>query len=267
MIEQMTIYHQDQSHYEMDDDMIDEPLETDDIDELCNAMNNTFIPNERYQHADINRLSMLSIDKKYLSETIQKIDLFYNTSDKSLILLTKAVLNDLKQASLHLTPYETCKFILSKCSILQTKDNCYIIFYPIRDNNGYNVDTHSLLYNIGEVLYNLRMNNYKPFMINVFDEIVYNQIYAYVMSAIKNIAYTKTIAFINHSIRIKNICVQYGFILWCYFLMKTKQEYEKINGILEFENKVLEVNTIYDMYLRIHLTPNDIVENIYKWFV
>lgn len=25
------------------------------VDELCNALNNSFIPNERYQHTDINQ--------------------------------------------------------------------------------------------------------------------------------------------------------------------------------------------------------------------
>lgn len=246
----------------MNDDMIDDTDES--IDELCNAMNSSFIPNEKYQYTDLNQINISSLDKKDLSDSIQKIDLFYNTSKEPLILLTKDVLNDIIKI---ITPDELNKYLSLRCSILQTKDNCYIIYYPIMDNNGYNIQTHSLIYNIGEVMVNLRMNNYRHFMIPIVNTFIYNQVYEFIMLSIKNISYNKTIAFINHSIRIKNICVQYGFILWCYFLMKTKQEYEKMNEIIKFENKILDVDTIYKLFIRLRLISNNIIENVNKWFI
>lgn len=242
------------------DEMTDDINES--IDELCNTMNNTFIPNEKYLYANINQINISLIDIN-LSDSIQKIDLFYNTSTQPLILLTRNVLDDIIKIT---TPEELNKYLISRCSILQTKDNCYILYYPIIDNNGYNIQTHSLIYNIGEVIFNLRMNNYKYFMIPIMNTFIFNQIYEYVMYNIKNITYYKTIEFINNSIRIKNICVQYGFILWCYFLMKIKQEYEKINGIIEFKDKILEVDTIYNIYFKLMSSIIKINNDIYKWF-
>ena len=241
-----------------DDAYIDEMAENIDesVDELCNALNNSFIPNEKYQHADINHMYIQSLSKKDLSDSIQKIDLFYNPSKQPLILLTRNVLNDIVKIT---TPEELDKYLTYKCCVLQTQDDCYIIYYPIMDNNGYNIQTHSLIYNIGEVIFNLRMNNYRYFMVPVVNPFIYSQVYEYVLLKIKNVTYYKSIEFLNHSIRIKNICVQYGFILWCYFLMKTKQEYERINGIIKFDDKILEVDTIYEIYLRIRLSPQFIL--------
>ena len=256
------------SYYNIDDMTdanIDEMADNIDesVDELCNALNKAFIPNERYQHADINHMYIPSLNKKDLSVSIQKIDLFYNTSKQPLILLTRNVLNDIVNIT---TPEELDKHLTYKSCVLQTQDDCYIIYYPIMDNNGYNIQTHSLIYNIGEVIFNLRMNNYRYFMVPIVNPFIYSRVYEYVLLKIRNVTYYKSIEFLNHSIRIKNICVQYGFILWCYFLMKTKQEYEKINGIIKFDDKILEVDTIYEIYLRIRLSPRDMLENVQKWF-
>jgi len=233
------------------------------IDELCNAMNNTFIPDERYQNMDLNKISIYSLNTTDLVNSIQYFDLFYNTSKIPLILLTKNVMNELIKLS---SIEELNKYLLNNSDVLQTKDNCYIIYNPIINNDGSKVETHFLLYNVGEVLYNLRINNFQNFIIHP-NVIIYNYIYDFIMFKIKNITYHKTNAFINHSIRIKNIGVQYGFILWCYFLMKTKQEYEKINSITDFNKKILDVNTIYDIYCRLKYNPNDVMTNIKKWFI
>lgn len=48
--------------------------------------------------------------------------------------------------------------------------------------------------------------------------------------------------------------------------MKTKQEYERINGIIKFDDKILEVDIIYEIYLIIRLSSRDMLENIQKLF-
>jgi len=120
-------------------------------------------------------------------------DLPYNTSENPVILFTKNIMNELLQLT---SIEEVNKYLLNKCDVLQLKDNCYIIYNPIINNNSFKVKTTTFydafyiaLSNYYSVRVSLSVNEFQEFIIQHPNIFTNNYIYEFIMSKIKNKIY------------------------------------------------------------------------------
>ena len=116
-------------------------------------------------------------------------DLPYNTSENPVILFTKNIMNDLLQLTYI---EEVNKYLLNKCDVLQLKDNYYIIYNPIINNDTLKVKTttfYDAFYKELSSYYNvwgsLRINDFQEFIIYHPNVIINNYIYEFIMFKIK----------------------------------------------------------------------------------
>jgi len=116
-------------------------------------------------------------------------DLPYNTSENPVILFTKYIMNDLLQLT---SIEEVNKYLLNNCDVLQLKDNCYIIYNPIINNDTLKVKTttfYNAFYKELSSYYivwgSLRINNFQEFIIHHPNVIINNYIYEFIMLKIK----------------------------------------------------------------------------------
>ena len=124
-----------------------------------------------------------------LVKSIPLHDLPYNTSENPVILFTENIMNELLQLT---SIDEVNKYLLNNCDVLQLKDNCYIIYNPIINNDTLKVKTTTFydafykeLYSYYIVYVSLRINEFQKFIINHPNVIINNYIYEFVMLKIK----------------------------------------------------------------------------------
>ncbi len=220
--------------------------------ELCDLLNSTSI-NTINNNFDVNYTDLTVYNIDELSESINKYNLFYNTENNRIILLTSDVKNDITNSIFN---------TLNKCSILKTNDNVFIIYYPIKNNIDNNMlYNHLNIYQVGEVLYNLRLNNLSEYITNlsIINDFINYQI------KINNIV--TTMQYLNTYITINNINIHYGFILWLYFLMKLRQDYINYYKIIDFDEKIIDCDIICNIYQKLYININKINKEINKWFL
>ena len=251
-------------------------MNNNELDLLNDSFNNISLQSTKNKF-DINYvdLSLYSIDE--LSESIIKYNLFYNINNQNIILLTKDIINDI-----NMIPYNSIQLdvlynkILSNCSILKTNDNVLILYYPLKNNidNSLNYN-HLYIYQVGEVLYNLRINNFNEFMINKSNDILLNQINKFIKNNYSNIISTSKflntiihISEINHLVYPQlNTNIPYGFILWLYFLMKIRQDYLNYYKVINFDEKIIECETIINIFNKLYYCFDKINKEVIKWFL
>jgi len=217
---------------------------------------------------DINYIDLNLYSNKLLSESIVKYNLFYNKSNSNIILLTKDIINDIYMLPcINKSTNTLYNYVLSKCSILKTNDNVYILYYPLKQNYDDSINyNHLSIYYVGEILYNLRLNNdLSDYMIdNKFSSII-EQINSFIQYNTNNII--STITFLNSYIKIIDENIPYGFILWLYFLMKIRIDYINYYRITDFDEKIIECETIYRFYKKLQINISNINKEVIKWFL
>ena len=110
---------------------------------------------------------------------------------------------------------------------------------------------HLQLYQVGEVLYNLRLNNVNDYMIQTIFTSIIEQIYEFIDNQIKLNNVITTTEFLNTNIKILNYNIPYGFILWLYFLMKLRKDYFIENKIEDLDEQIIENDVICRIFLKL----------------
>lgn len=238
-----------------------------DIDEICNLTSNINL--NPINNFNINEVDLDNYLSKDLCQSINNYNMFYNTEYKKIVLLTKEVINDIYMLPcINKSTHAIYNFVLNKCSVLKTNDNVYIIYYLIKDNFD-NIDTfnHLQVYPIGEVLYNLRINNLSDFMIQSMFTSIIDQIYDFIDKQIELNKVITTTNFLNTTIYILGFNIPYGFILWLYFLMKLRKEYNNENKIEDLDEQIIENDVICRIYLKLYNYLPVISQDVNKWFL
>ena len=105
-----------------------------DIDDLCYLTNNLSIKKINKEF-DINNEELEKYNSEELCQSIENYNIFVNSYCQKIVLLTKDVINDIYMLPcINKSTNTIYNFVLSKCSVLKTNDNVFIIYYPLKDN-------------------------------------------------------------------------------------------------------------------------------------
>ena len=239
-----------------------------DIEELCNLTSNITL-NKINKNFNINEIDLEKYQPEELYQSIEYYNIFKNTSYQKIVLLTKDVINDIYMLPcINKSTNTIYNFVLSKCSVLKTNDNVYIIYYPLTNNfDTMQTFNHLQIYQVGEVLYNLRLNNLSNFMIQTMFTSIIKQIYDFVDKQIEINNIITTTQFLNTNINILNFNIPYGFILWIYFLMKLRKDYINVNKIDDLDEQIIENDVICRIFLKLYNHLSVISNDVNKWFL
>lgn len=239
-----------------------------DIDEICDLANNITL-NKRIKDFNINEIDFEKYQPEELYQSIINYNVFKNTAYQKIVLLTKDVINSIYMLPCINNSTNTIyNFVLSKCSVLKTNDNVYIIYYPIKDNyDTMQTFNHLQVYQVGEVLYKLRLNNINDFMIQTMFTTIIDQVYEFVEQQIKLNKIITTTEYLNTTIKILNYNIPYGFILWLYFLMKLRKDYYIENKIDVLDEQIIENDVICRIFLKLYNYLPVISKEVNKWFL
>lgn len=239
-----------------------------DIEELCNLTDNLTL-DKINKNFNLNEVDLEKYKSEELCKSIINYNMYKNTTYKKMVLLTKDVINSIYMLPcINKTTNTIYNFVLSKCSVLKTNDNVYIIYYPLKDNfDTMQTFNHLQVYQVGEVLYNLRLNNLSNFMIQTMFTSILDQVYEFVDNQIKLNNIITTTKYLNTNIKISTYNILYGFILWLYFLMKLRKEYFISNKIDDLDEQIIENDVICRIYLKLYNYLPIISIEVNKWFL
>jgi len=239
-----------------------------DIEELCNLTDNLTL-DKLNKNFNLNEVDLEKYKSEELCKSIINYNMYKNTTYKKIVLLTKDVINSIYMLPcINKTTNTIYNFVLSKCSVLKTNDNVYIIYYPLKDNfDTIQTFNHLQVYQVGEVLYNLRLNNLSDFMIQTMFTSILDQVYEFVDNQIKLNNIITTTEYLNTNIKILTYNIPYGFILWLYFLMKLRKEYFISNKIDDLDEQIIENDVICRIYLKLYNYLPVISIEVNKWFL
>ena len=239
-----------------------------DIDDLCNLTNNVSL-NNRDKNFNLNEIDLEKYKPEELCQSIINYNIFKNTEYQKIVLLTKDVINNIYMLPcINKSTNTIYNFVLSKCSVLKTSDNVYIVYYPLKDNfDTMYTFNHLQVYQVGEVLYNLRINNLNDFMIQTMFTTIIDQVYEFVDKQIELNSIITTTNFLNSNIKILDYNIPYGFILWLYFLMKLRKDYFIENKIEDLDEQIIENDVICRIFLKLYNYLHVISKDVNKWFL
>lgn len=239
-----------------------------DIDELCNLADNVSL-NKRDKNFNLNDIDLEKYQPEELYQSITNYNIFKNTQYQKIVLLTKDVINNIYMLPcINKSTNTIYNFVLSKCSVLKTNDNVYIIYYPLTDNfDTMQTFNHLQVYQVGEVLYNLRLNNLNDFMIQTMFTSILDQVYEFVDKQIELNNFITTSEFLNTNIKILDYNIPYGFILWLYFLMKLRKDYFIENKIDDLDEQIIENDVICRIFLKLYNYLPVISNDVNTWFL
>ena len=239
-----------------------------DIDEICDLANNISL-NKRIKDFNINENDFEKYQPEQLYQSIINYNIYHNTSCQKIVLLTKDVINNIYMLPcINKSTNAIYNFVLSKCSVLKTNDNVYIIYYPLKDNfDTIQTFNHLQVYQVGEVLYNLRLNNINDFMIQSMFTTIIDQVYEFVDKQIELNKCITTTEYLNTTIKILDFNIPYGFILWLYFLMKLRKDYYIENKIDDLDEQIIENDVICKIFLKLYNYLPIISNEVNKWFL
>lgn len=239
-----------------------------DIDEICDLADNITL-NKRIKDFNINEIDFEKYQPEELYQSIINYNVFRNTAYQKIVLLTKDVINSIYMLPcINKSTNTIYNFVLSKCAVLKTNDNVYIIYYPLNDNfDTMQTFNHLQIYQVGEVLYNLRLNNINDFMIQTMFTTIIVQVYEFVDQQIKLNKCITTTEYLNTTIKILNYEIPYGFILWLYFLMKLRKDFYIENKIDDLDEQIIENDVICIIFVKLYNYLPAISKEVNKWFL
>lgn len=239
-----------------------------DIDEICDLADNISL-NKRIKDFNINEIDFEKYQPEQLYQSIINYNIYHNTSCQKIVLLTKDVINNIYMLPcINKSTNTIYNFVLSKCSVLKTNDNVYIIYYPLKDNfDTIQTFNHLQVYQVGEVLYNLRLNNINDFIIQSMFTTIIDQVYEFVDKQIELNKCITTTEYLNTTIKILDFNIPYGFILWLYFLMKLRKDYYIENKIDDLDEQIIENDVICKIFLKLYNYLPIISNEVNKWFL